>query len=252
MPYTTGYTVGSSTASGTIDPVWQGWNTASSTTTTSFSVQRGCLALLEATSDCTTALTAAQQFAAEHAVTQRRVGTICRGAPGSSGAYASSRNARCEPVVERQREMELMLCDVKREEAEASWLGSAARGGTGRGHHRWRVAYLKVRGGVSGRRLPDLHQRWDPRERLFLLDEHGCQPGVVLRCASVSTSGPQQRGVRRGGRGELTTIPNSDAWLGQYLALKYNETGYLAQVQPVGRWPGVARQRSLPDQGGAE
>jgi hypothetical protein len=220
MPYTTGYTVGSSTTSGTIDPIWQGWNTTSSTTTTSFSVNAD---VWRTWSTNFTTVTVTQQFAEN----MQRLNDGWEPSPEELQARRELREQQEREVqsrLERQREMELAM-RVKREEAEArGWalLRSVVPA------EDIQALYLKVRGGVFGR-LYRIYTNGGIHGNVFLHDEHGCRLESFCGAPQVHVGTAAERSEARR-RGELTTIPNSDAWLGQYLALKYNETGYLSHA----------------------
>jgi hypothetical protein len=221
MPYTTGYTVGTSTASGTIDPVWQGWNTAS--TTTSFSIQSDVWRSWNATvATATGNLTAAFQRAAdvvspeltEEELRERR-----------ERRQQQEREARARE--ERQREMADAIYE-KRQEAELRGWALIRAVVPAEDIIDGALPYLKVRGGVSGD-VYRIYTNTGIHGNVYLFDEHGCQLASYCGAPSVHVGTAAERSEARRS-GELTTIPNSDAWLGQYLALKYNETGYLSHA----------------------
>lgn len=214
MPYTTGFTVGSSTASGTIDPIWQGWNTTSSTTT-SFSVNADVWRTWNAS------VTTVTQQIAEN---MQRLNAGWEPSPEELQARRELRQQQEREErsrLERQREMERAV-RAKREEAEArGWelLRSVVPA------EDIQALYLEVRGGVSGS-LYRIYTNGGIHGNVFLHDEHGCRLESFCGAPQVHIGTAAERSEARR-RGELTTIPNSDAWLGQYLALKYNEIDYL-------------------------
>jgi hypothetical protein len=223
MPYTTGYTVGTSTASGTIDPVWQGWNTASTTEPTSFSIQVDVWRSWNATvATATGNLTAAFQRAAdvvapeltEEELRERR-----------ERRQQQEREARARE--ERQREMADAIYE-KRQEAELRGWALIRAVVPAEDIIDGALPYLKVRGGVSGD-VYRIYTNTGIHGNVYLFDEHGCQLESFCGAPQVHVGTAAERSEARRS-GELTTIPNSDAWLGQYLALKYNETGYLSHA----------------------
>jgi hypothetical protein len=229
MPYTTGYTVGTSTASGTIDPVWQGWNTVSTTDSTSFSIQSDVWRSWNTTIASTAGhlRQAGQQFEQ----TMRLVSGTYRERTDeeirAEREALAQRNREERARVERQREMADAIYE-KRQEAELRGWALIRAVVPAEDIIDGALPYLKVRGGVSGD-VYRIYTNTGIHGNVYLFDEHGCQLASYCGAPSVHVGTAAERSEARRS-GELTTIPNSDAWLGQYLALKYNETGYLSHA----------------------